>query len=189
MTRRVLIGIAMAGAAAVLAWVLFVQLPRRYRQSKAVTASPAAAVAAPAGRRINARLFYLTEDGMQLKQVDREVPYGDTAADQAREIAAAQLAPATAPLVSAVPAGTTLRAIFLTDRGQAYVDISKEAVLNHTGGTLDELLTVYTIVNALTVNLPAITSVQVLVDGKEVATLAGHMDLRRPLARNLTLVQ
>ena len=29
------------------------------------------------------------------------------------------------------------------------------------GGSLDELLTVYTIVNALTVNLPAITRVQI----------------------------
>jgi hypothetical protein len=36
------------------------------------------------------------------------------------------------------------------------------------------------------VNLPAITRVKILVDGKEVDTLAGHVDLRQPLARNLT---
>ena len=46
-------------------------------------------------------------------------------------------------------------------------------------------MTVYTIVNALTVNLPAITRVQLLVDGKEVDTLVGHVDLRRPLQKNL----
>ena len=51
------------------------------------------------------------------------------------------------------------------------------------------MLTVYTLVNALTENLPAITAVQVLVDGKEVETLSGHIDLRRPLAKNLTWVQ
>jgi hypothetical protein len=34
-----------------------------------------------------------------------------------------------------------------------------------------------------------VTTVQVLVDGKEVETLAGHVDLRRPLEKNLTLVQ
>jgi hypothetical protein len=48
---------------------------------------------------------------------------------------------------------------------------------------------VYTIVDALTANLPAVRSVQVLVDGKEVETLAGHVDLRRPLAKNLAWVQ
>ena len=96
-------------------------------------------------------------------------------------------------------------------RGEAYVDLSREAVTAHTGGSLDELLTIYTIVNALTSNLPAVTSVQVLVDGKEVDTLtvnlpaigrvqilidgkeadtlAGHIDLRRPLAKNLALVE
>ena len=88
-----------------------------------------------------------------------------------------------------MPAGTKLRALFLTERGDAYVDLSREAVTAHTGGTLNELLTVYTIVNALTVNLPAVRSVQILVDGKEVQTLAGHVDLRQPLAKNLGLVQ
>ena len=46
----------------------------------------------------------------------------------------------------------------------------------------------YSIVNALTVNLPAIQRVQILVDGKEVDTLAGHVDLRHPLAKSLEWV-
>ena len=46
----------------------------------------------------------------------------------------------------------------------------------------------YTIVNALTDNLPAITAVQILIDGHEVDTLAGHVDLRRPLRKNLEWV-
>ena len=91
--------------------------------------------------------------------------------------------------MSAVPPGTALRAVYLTERGDAYVDLSREAVTAHPGGTLSELLTVYTIVNALTVNLPAVHSVQILIDGKEVETLAGHVDLRQPLAKNLALVQ
>ncbi len=91
--------------------------------------------------------------------------------------------------MSAVPPGTTLRALYVTDRGDAYVDLSGEVVTAHTGGTLNELLTVYTIVNAVTINVPAIRSVQILVGGKEVPTLAGHVDLRQPLAKNAALVQ
>ena len=69
------------------------------------------------------------------------------------------------------------------------MDLSREVVTAHPGGSLDELLTIYAIVNALTMNLPAVTSVQVLVDGKEVDTLAGHVDLRRPLTKNVSWVE
>ena len=134
-------------------------------------------------------LFYVADDGMRLTGVERDIAYGDGATAQAREIVAAQIAPVVEPLVSAIPPGTTLRAVFITKSGDAYVDLSREARVGHSGGTVDELLTVYTIVNALTVNLPAVTAVQVLVEGKEVDTLSGHVDLRRPLAKNLAWVQ
>jgi spore germination protein GerM len=150
-------------------------------------AAPAAP--APPGRKIKARLFYVADDGTRLTSVERDVAYGEGADDQAREIVAAQIAPVVEPLVSAIPPGTTLRAVFITKSGDAYVDLSREARAAHPGGTVNELLTVYTIVNALTVNLPAVTAVQVLVDGKEVDTLSGHVDLRRPLAKDLSWVQ
>ena len=92
-------------------------------------------------------------------------------------------------LIVSTEFGFALHAVYITGKGDAYVDLSGEAVTAHPGGTLGELLTVYTIVDALAVNLPAIQSVQILIDGKEVATLAGHVDLRQPLAKNLGLVQ
>jgi hypothetical protein len=82
-----------------------------------------------------------------------------------------------------------LRALFVTERGEAFVDLSKEVVTRHTGGSTNEALTIYTLVDALTANLPAIQSVQILVDGKQVETLAGHIDLRRPLEKNLAWIQ
>jgi spore germination protein GerM len=177
-------------ATAAIAWVLFVGLPRWYGPRINPLARPAAPAAAPtSGRKIKARLFYVSEDGTHLTGVERDVAYGDGSAAQAREIVKAQIAPAAAPLVSAVPPGTTLRALYVTTGGDAFVDLSREVVTGHPGGSLDELLTVYTIVNALTMNLPAVTSVQVLVDGKEVDTLAGHVDLRRPLAKNVSWVE
>ena len=87
--------------------------------------------------------------------------------------------------MSAFPAGTKLRALFVTPKGEAYVDFSPELQKNHPGGTTNEILTVYALVNTLTSSLPAITGVQILVDGKEIDTLAGHLDLRRPLEQNL----
>jgi spore germination protein GerM len=159
------------------------------RPAPGPAAAAAPAAPAPPGRKIKARLFYVADDGTRLTSVERDVAYAESPDEQAREIVAAQIAPVVEPLVSAIPPGTALRAVFITKSGDAYVDLSREARVGHPGGTVDELLTVYTIVNALTVNLPAVTAVQVLVDGKEVDTLSGHVDLRRPLVKNLTWVQ
>jgi hypothetical protein len=172
-------------------WVLFVGLPRWYaaRTSEVVASAgqPATGGAPAASRKITATLFYVADDGMALVPLQREVTFGATPADQARAIVAAQLA-AAAPQVSAIPAGVTLREVYISERGDAFVDLSPEITANHPGGSLNEIFTVYTIVNALTVNLPAIQRVQILVDGKEVDTLAGHVDLRHPLAKSLEWV-
>jgi spore germination protein GerM len=188
-TRLIAVGISLI-ATLVLGGALLVGVPHwigGHSAVKAVATTPPIPV--PTGRKIKARLFYVSEDGTHLMAVERDVAYGEGAAEQAREIIAAQFAPVAEPLVSAVPMGTMLKALFITEGGAAFVDLSPEVVSSNTGGTVNELLTAYTIVNALTSNLPAVTSVQLLVDGKEVDTLAGHVDLRRPLAKNLAWVQ
>jgi spore germination protein GerM len=188
--RRVLTIGAAAAVAALIGALMFWRSPRlTSRATTRAAAAPSPSAPAPPGRKIKARLFYVADDGRQLTSVERDIAYGEGTVEQAREIVAAQIAPVIEPLVSAVPAGTALRAVFLTQSGEAYVDLSREVMTAHPGGTQNELLTVYTIVNALTVNLPAVTAVQLLVDGKEVDTLAGHIDLRQPLAKNLSWVQ
>ena len=184
--RAIVIG---AIALLVVAFAWAIRSAPRWRSSTRIVAAPSPTVPAPPGRKIKARLFYVNENGTKLTGIERDVAFAENATEQAREIVAAQVGPVSEPLVSAVPAGTVLRALFLTDHGQAFVDLSREVVSGHPGGTINEILTVYTIVNAITANLPAVTSVQLLVDGKEVDTLAGHVDLRRPLTKNLAWVQ
>ena len=116
------------------------------------------------------------------------IPRWFAPSEQARALVEAQLQPAPAPLAQPIAEGTKLRQIFVAEDGTAFVDLSKEAVTNHRGGSLDELFAVYAIVNAVTVNLPAVKGVQILIDGQEVDTLAGHVDLRHPLARNMRWV-
>ena len=75
-------------------------------------------------------------------------------------------------------------ASYVSDRNEAFVDLDAAVRDKHPGGSMNELFTVFTIVNAITTNLPDIQSVQILIDGREVDTLAGHVDLRRPLRKN-----
>jgi spore germination protein GerM len=190
--RRLYLAIFLGAALAlVIGWLWFGRTAGRTTPG-AGSGAPGAGANAAAGaaggetRRIRATLFFVAEDGNRLVGVDREVVYAEGPVDQARQLMEALVTPIDKPLLQAIPADTKLRTLFITDTGDAYVDFSPELSSKHPGGSLSELLTVYAIVDTLTVNLPAIVRVQILVDGKEVDTLAGHVDLRRPLPKNLT---
>ena len=79
-------------------------------------ASSAAAGPPTAERKITATLFFISEDGMSLQPVQREVAFGEPVTEQARRIVEAQIAAAPAPLASAIPEGTKLRALYVSDR-------------------------------------------------------------------------
>jgi len=169
-----------------LAWLLFIVLPKWYGSGDGPAAPPASAgPAAPApAPKVRATLFFVGEDGASLVPAEREIPFGSGTLELGRHILEAEFASPPAPLLPAAPAGTALRALYLDDHGRAYVDLSAESAAAHPGGSLYERLTVAAIVEALTVNLPAISEVQILVGGREVDTLAGHVDLRRPWTRH-----
>jgi spore germination protein GerM len=186
--RRVLpiaIGVALL---AVLAWGVTEILERLVQQDAPPSAAEPAAPATQTPH-IAATLFYGGPQGDSLIAVRREVPLAEGIVAQGRQIMIAQLQPASAPHVSVIPQGTTLRAFYVTERGDAFVDLSGEISSAHPGGSMTELLTVHAIVNAVTANLPAVQRVQILVDGREVDTLAGHVDVRRPLGRDTSLVR
>ncbi len=81
-----------------------------------------------------------------------------------------------------IPDGTRLLNISVSDN-VATVDFSKEFIDNHTGGSAGERMTVYSVVNTLT-EFSTITKVLFLVEGQEVDTLAGHMDIGQPVGRD-----
>jgi len=92
-------------------------------------------------------------------------------------------------LMRTIPADAGLRALYLTRKGVAYVDMTDNIKVKHPGGAGSELLTIYSIVNSLVVNIPEITSVKILIGGTESMTLAGHIDLRFPFKANMLIVR
>lgn len=161
--------------------VVIAVLPKILSRGTAEIATPTTATST--ARRIQATLFYVTDDGAELIQVPRDVPFGDTPTLQARYIVESQLEKPPSGFASAIPAGAKVRGVFVGARGEAYVDLSPEFIKEHRGGSLDEALAVFAIVNAVTSNLPDVRAVQILVDGKEVDSIAGHIDLREPINR------
>jgi hypothetical protein len=73
--------------------------------------------------------------------------------------------------------GSDVRSVFLVDPGVAVIDLNGAFADTHRSGILVEELTVASLIHTVSVNTPGIVKVQILVDGKERETLAGHADL------------
>jgi hypothetical protein len=81
--------------------------------------------------------------------------------------------------VSPHPLGPSaeVRDVYLVDPGLAVIDMNAAFADDHRSGILVEELTVASLVQTLSANIPGITRVKILVDGKQRETLAGHVDL------------
>ena len=136
-----------------------------------------------AERRIQITLYLVSRSGKTLALEDREIALADSVQEQAKQVIRELLAGSRQGLASPLPTGVELRELFITPQGLAFVDLSQELIANHVGGTVAEELTVYSLSNTLIVNFPAVKHVQFLVEGREVPTLAGHLDLTIPYGR------
>ena len=156
-------------------------------------AAAATAAAAEGGekgveQKITVKLFFLAPDQPALLIEDREVGYSSDLARQVRTVVEELVKGPQKGLVATLPKETRVIDTFVTSAGVAYVDLSKEASQKHPGGSRGELLSVYSVVNSLTANFPAVKRVQILVDDRQVPTLAGHVDLTRPLSSDMTFL-
>lgn len=97
-----------------------------------------------------------------------------------RKVLDALLSGPSAGGYSAIPPGTTVRQVFIVDT-LAVVDFSRQITDRHPGGVLEELSTIYSIVNTITENIAGVERVRILVEGAERPTLAGHISIVRSL--------
>ncbi|MBO0911912.1 MAG: GerMN domain-containing protein [Acidobacteria bacterium] len=74
-------------------------------------------------------------------------------------------------------AGADVRDVFLVDPGLAVIDLNSALADGQVSGVLAEGLTIASMIQTLSSNLPGLSRVKFLVDGKERDTLAGHADL------------
>jgi hypothetical protein len=151
-----------------------------------LTGEPSPATASAA--HITATVFYGAGNGRGLVATRVDVPLAANVAAQGEEILQAALGDPPRGVLRVVPVGTRLRAFYVDGRGDAYLDLTSEVRLAHPGGSFGEALTVGALVNAVTSNLRAVRRVQLLIEGEEVETLAGHLDVSHPVTPDLSLV-
>ncbi len=150
------------------------------------TVSPQPPVKPEEGEKVVLKVYRIAPDGENLtaESCERELKAGQKPEEVAVNILLGE-APKDKKLSSAFPAGVKLRGLKV-ENSMAVADLSKDII--KPGGSMPEMLMVYSLVNTLT-EFPAIKNVQILIEGKKVETISGHMDVFDPLKRNDSLVK
>lgn len=83
--------------------------------------------------------------------------------------------------INALPNGTRALAAFVNPEDQsAVLDFSQELVTGHPGGSAAEAATLTSILRTVALNFPGTRRCVILVEGAQVETLAGNLDMVRP---------
>jgi len=99
----------------------------------------------------------------------------EDAAGQAREVVKALLDGSKTGNVSTFPAHVNLRDVKVGKDGTAEVNFSSDLTKLHPGGSAAEMATIYSLTNSLTTNVPEIKAVKILVEGKALSSIKGHI--------------
>jgi len=134
-------------------------------------------------------LYFGDGQGKYLKAESRVVDQPADAVAFCRRILSALFSGPRQSGISVLPQGVEIRALHITGDGIAFVDFETEAFDSHPGGVESELLSIYSIVNTLVLNVDDVRTVKFLIGGKEAATLAGHVDLSYPFEADILRVR
>ena len=127
------------------------------------------------------KVYYPDDSGVHLVEVERKI---NVEHEGEKYLAAVEMLldePYEENLTTIFPKTASIRSVTVAD-GLATVDLDGSIVKHMVGGSTGEEFLVGSIVDTLT-NFPEVTKVKFLVDGKEIETLSGHMDLSTPLER------
>lgn len=138
--------------------------------------------------KFKASLYFSDSNERFLAAETRFIPKGKNQSAQVTEIVNALIDGPHAGLVRTVPEKSRLINARVDSSGIAVINFDSAFLENHPGGSSSEIATIYSLTNSITRNIPEVKKVKILVDGKEMETLKGHIDARYPFAPNMDLV-
>ena len=141
-------------------------------------ATEAAPVAPVVGKQENIKVLvaYDEDQALRWRAVEVFLPAdrGLRAKETLRSVLAQyQQSPSPHPLAK----GADIKDVYFLNSETMIVDTTASFADGHPSGILLEEMTLASLIETLTANVPGITKIKFLVDGKERETLAGHADL------------
>ena len=127
------------------------------------------------------KIFYPDENATKLVEVKRTIKFVDENEKYSAALSELMQTPKEQGLINIFPKHTKIKSVTRKD-DTAIVDFDKDIVKNFVGGSTGEEFLVNSVVDTLT-EFDEINQVRFLIDGQEIETLSGHMDLSEPVKR------
>lgn len=121
------------------------------------------------------------DDGGVLKPEIRDIPHTTVIEPEIMAVME-QLIDGSKRYTRTLPRNAKLIRAFVDSRNIIYLDFNSRLKKDHPGGIACELLTVASIARTIFSNFDA-GAVQIMVDGREIETLAGHIYTGKPFTR------
>ena len=134
-------------------------------------------------------LYFADKNNELLNPEQQMIAHPESSVEFARIIIARLTKGSQHGLGRTIPAETVLKAIYMMKDGTVVADFSKEISEKQPGGVQEEYLTVISIANSLVMNIPEMKRVKILIEGKESATLSGHIDISEPFGATMLPVK
>jgi len=134
-------------------------------------------------------LYFSDGESEYLIGEKREILKRDEIEEEAKDAINELIKGPKGKLIPTLPTQTKLLSLELGEDGVAKVNFNKALSKDHPGGSSAEMMTLYSVVNSLTLNFPQIKRVQILIEGKGVETIAGHLSLKKPIPPNPDLIR
>ena len=138
---------------------------------------------------MNIKVYYPDESGLRLVGVNRKIEVSKASEKYKAAVEAVMTPPTEKNLTSALPQTKNTSALVSVEvkNGTAVVNFDKKIKNGFSGGSTGEEFLIGSVVNTLT-EFSEVKNVKFLIDGKEVETLSGHMDLSEPVERMSSLM-
>jgi spore germination protein GerM len=134
-------------------------------------------------------LYFSDSESEYLIGEKREILKKKEVKEEAKEIIVELIKGPKGKLIPTLPSRAKLLSLQINDAGVAKVSFNPALSKDHPGGSSAEMMTVYSIVNSLALNFPQIKRVQILIDGKPIETITGHLSLRQPVPPKPDLIK
>ena len=131
-------------------------------------------------------VYYPNEQGTKLIASSRKITTSKDKDKYTAALASLMQGPTEKGQATIFPKKAKLLSVTLKG-DTAVVNFSKELQTNFVGGSTGEEMLVGSIVNTLT-DFPEVKNVHILIEGKNIETLSGHMDLSVPVERMKSLL-
>jgi hypothetical protein len=141
------------------------------------------------GPDVIAVLYFPSLGERKLVAETRPIKWAQSDEDRVRQVLLALAEGSHQSLGHPLSASTVVRAVFLASDGTAYIDFANDSLKGSNPGIESESLSVYSIVNSITANLPSVKRVKMLVQGQETETLEGHADLTEAIIPDPSLIK